>query len=57
LNRRGITPTAQKPKADAAPTKPAKTSGGIPQVKTRAEAMALPKGTRFLDPDGIERVR
>jgi hypothetical protein len=50
-------PNLQTPAQKTAPTKPAKTSGGMPQVKTRAEAMALPKGTRFLDPDGIERVR
>jgi hypothetical protein len=27
------------------------------QVRTSAEAMKLPRGTRFLDPNGVERVR
>jgi hypothetical protein len=31
--------------------------GGLPQPKTTQEAAALPKGTRFIGPDGVERVR
>ena len=30
---------------------------GAPRVMTRAEALKLPPGTRFIDKDGIERVR
>jgi hypothetical protein len=29
----------------------------LPRVKSVSEAMKLPKGTRFLDPNGVERVR
>jgi hypothetical protein len=36
-------------------TKPA--AGGLPRPKTAAEASKLPPGTRFIDPDGVERVR
>lgn len=31
--------------------------GGLPQPKTTQEAAALPKGTRFIGPDGVERIR
>lgn len=31
-------------------------SGGLPRVATPADAAKLPKGTRFLDPNGVERV-
>jgi len=31
-------------------------SGGLPRPKTPAEAKALPPGTRFIDPDGNERI-
>jgi hypothetical protein len=36
---------------------PASAPPALRQVKTREEAMALPKGTHFLDPNGVERVR
>jgi hypothetical protein len=34
-----------------------KASAGPVQVRSKAEAMALPPGTRFIDPNGVERVR
>lgn len=34
-----------------------KPAASMPTPKTPEEARALPKGTRFVDPDGIERVR
>lgn len=40
----------------AAPAAPQAQSGPV-QVKTRAEALALPPGTPFLDPQGHHRVR
>ena len=33
------------------------TPSAPPRVSTRAEALALPPGTRFIDPNGIERIR
>lgn len=39
------------------PDKPADNRSSPARVKTRAEALALPKGTRFIDPNGIERIR
>jgi hypothetical protein len=35
----------------------AKMLGSLPRPQTTAEAMKLPKGTHFVDPNGIERVR
>jgi hypothetical protein len=35
----------------------AKLLGSLPRPQTTAEAMKLPKGTHFVDPTGIERVR
>ena len=32
------------------------TQGGLPKPKTTAEARALPKGTQFIDPNGIVRI-
>ncbi len=31
--------------------------GGLPRVTTKAERDALPPGTRYIAPDGSERVR
>jgi hypothetical protein len=36
---------------------PSANSGGLPIVNTPEEAKALPSGTRFKTPDGVERVR
>lgn len=47
---------AEKAKAKF-PDKPADNRATAVRVKTRAEALALPKGTRFIDPNGIERIR
>jgi hypothetical protein len=44
----GLTPN---PRQGAAPK-----TGDLPRVKTPAEAARLPKGTRFIDPNGVERV-
>lgn len=33
------------------------TAGGLPRVKTNEEARKLPKGTRFIGPDGREYIR
>lgn len=33
------------------------TSAAPVRVQTKAQALALPKGTRFIDPNGIERIR
>jgi hypothetical protein len=35
----------------------AKMLGSLPRPQTTADAMKLPKGTHFFDPEGIERVR
>jgi hypothetical protein len=43
------------PDVAKAPPEPAATE--LPKVKSVSEAMKLPKGTRFLDPNGVERVR
>lgn len=40
-----------------APATPPSAPAGPVRVKTRAEALALPKGTRFVDPNGVERIR
>jgi len=42
----------------AALTRPAAAAPATPvRVRTLDEARALPKGTRFIDPDGVERIR
>lgn len=42
----------------AAPKRPPPQAGGnLPRVSSPEEAMKLPPGTRFIDPNGVERVR
>jgi hypothetical protein len=61
LKRLGIVKGGEAPQ----PTQPAPAPRPAPmartqptvRVKSKAEALALPKGTRFLDPNGVERVR
>lgn len=48
--------TAATPAASAA-NAPKAAESKLPRPKTPAEAKALPKGTRFIDPNGVERVR
>jgi hypothetical protein len=36
--------------------RPAKAASSLPKVNTPAEAAKLPKGTRFVDPNGVERI-
>jgi hypothetical protein len=40
----------------ALPGTPAATGGGLPRVNSPADAAKLPSGTRFVDPNGVERV-
>lgn len=41
----------------SATPEPASPPVALPRVSTIEEALALPPGTRFVDPDGVERVR
>lgn len=52
-------PAATQPTTAAVPTSPTTgpVQGGAPvRVNTPAEAKALPRGTRFIDPNGVERI-
>lgn len=48
-------PAPAAPPESPAPTQAA--GGELPRPKTTQEAAALPKGTRFIGPDGVERIR
>jgi hypothetical protein len=43
-------------KPEGGPSVAPQGGGGLPRVSSPAEAAKLPKGTRFLDPNGVERV-
>lgn len=45
------------PPQQAEQARPAPSAGGLPRPTSPAEAMRLPPGTRFIDPNGVERTR
>lgn len=45
-------PMPHKPAAPAAPT-----ASSLPKPKTKAEYDAIPKGTRYIDTDGLEKIK
>ena len=49
--------TTQPPPSTAAPNAAPAQQGALPRPRTPAEAMALPPGTKFIDPFGKERTR
>jgi hypothetical protein len=44
------------PRRNAPQSAPQQKSGNLPRVTSPADAARLPKGTRFLDPNGVERI-
>jgi protein-tyrosine-phosphatase len=48
-------PMQPKPATPAAPAAP--TASSLPKPKTQAEYNAIPKGTRYIDTDGLEKIK
>lgn len=55
--RHNIRPEDVMPQLQDMPTLPKPQAQGAPRVQSVQDAMKLPKGTRFIDPNGVERIR
>jgi hypothetical protein len=51
------TPAPAAPKPAAPAPKPAAPTAAMPAPKTEAEYKAIPKGTRYMDTDGKEKIK